>query len=865
MYAWLSDAVANGVDIVTANKRLSRELRSAYDAEQVSRGLSCWHTPRILSWSVWLNSLLDQCAAGEALPLRLDIHGSAILWERLLKAFAEDRMLNPSSLVGQVQRNWQRLHEWCVPIDELDRYASSDDEKLFAAIATAYRRELEKNGWIDQAQLAPLVMGLLQAGRIRAGDQVLFAGFDRYTPSATRLFQILRDSGSRVSEAPDGASGQTVRTVSCTGPDAELRAAGLWARRCLQTDAVAKVAIVCRGLEQNATRTASLIREGLAPGWQHGGERHRRAVNVSYGRRLSEYPLIAVALLWLRWTCSGVSARDVSLLLRSPFAGRLETDGRCRLEVALRRLPDRDWRPAALAAALQGPEQSADASDWLQRVRKVAAFGAQRSRPEPPAEWAATIDELLQQVGWPGARPLDSIEFQLVNRWRDLLNELSRLDLVLPRINAAEAVSRLTSFAAGTLYQPEQGPGAVQLLGTLEAAGLEFDHLWVCGLDAQNWPPPANPLPLVSRELQRKLGMPHATPTDTLDYSRRVLQRLAASAGNVILSWHQTAQDLELEPSPLLAPYLRQEPGRGEDPGWYASSLAGGGVIDPAVADPVPAIRAGEKVSGGATAVQRQLEAPFSAFAYGRLGVKDLQTFQAGLSASTRGSIVHRALHHLLMDKPTSSQIAAWTDTELDERIERSVDAALVRHARSADGVLLRLLAIERRRLRGLLAKFLEEELLRQDFEVVSVEESTQFLRHGVRLDLRIDRIDRVADGSVLIIDYKTGIAKSLLGRAGEPKQAQLVVYASALDETIGGLLLINVDSRAIIYKGAGPGWDRGSLEPWEERLARWKKSVDLAIAGIAAGDVRLNMAQSAPNARPLNVLSRVEEVRRER
>jgi hypothetical protein len=93
----------------------------------------------------------------------------------------------------------------------------------------------------------------------------------------------------------------------------------------------------------------------------------------------------------------------------------------------------------------------------------------------------------------------------------------------------------------------------------------------------------------------------------------------------------------------------------------------------------------------------------------------------------------------------------------------------------------------------------------------------------------------------------------------------QLVVYASALDEAVGGLLLINVDSRSITYKGAGFDWDLNSAEPWEERLARWRKTVDGAIAGIAAGDIRLNMARSTLESRPLNVLSRIEELRRER
>jgi probable DNA repair protein len=589
-------------------------------------------------------------------------------------------------------------------------------------------------------------------------------------------------------------------------------------------------------------------------------------VNVSYGRRLAEYPLVAVALLWLSWACRGLSSRDVSVLLRTPFAGTADTDGRCRLEMRLRRMPDRNWRPGNLAAALSGREQSADALDWLRRAERVAAVESTRSTLDSPATWAGRIDQLLQDLGWPGEKPLDTAEFQLANRWRDLLNELSRLDIVQPRIDLAEAVARLSSFAADTIYQPETEKGMVQLLGTLEAAGLEFDNLWVCHLDARQWPPPAHPLPLVSRALQRKFRMPDATPADTLDFSRRVLERLAGSATNVTFSWPLTDQDLELEASPLLRHFVLRHGGQAEDPGWHAASLRGSAALDLATSDGVPAVRPGEKVGGGAATVQRQVTEPFSAFAYGRLGVRDLQPVQAGLPANVRGNIIHRALHHLFLDKPSSRDIAAWSNG-VDDRIERAVDAALARHIRFADGVLLRLLAIERKRLRELLRRFIEAEMQRQEFQILSVEESVGLLRYGVDLDLRVDRIDRLADGTLLIIDYKTGAVKTLLTRDGDPKELQLVVYALAIDAEVGGLALINIDSRAIIYKGAGGSldWDRFPPELWPTRLGGWKKIVDNALAQLAAGDVRLNTAQTALESRRLNVLSRIEEIKRGR
>jgi probable DNA repair protein len=866
MHDWLADAVSGGAEIVTVNKRLARELRREFDQQQLARGLSSWHTPRILPLTAWLNTLLERRVAAADIPLCIRPQAAVLIWERLLTEHAQSQLLNPDSLARQAQQTWQRLQDWCVPIEELERHASSDDERVFAGAAAAYQRHLEANSWIDPAQLAACVTRLIEAGGIETPDcGVVHAGFERSLPALERLLNALRERGVEVSGAPCAGNRPMVRVLSCADRDAELRAAGLWARGLLQADPAASVAIVSPALERDAPRALRLVREGCAPGWQYADAAHETAVNVSYGRRLVEYPLIAVALLWLAWACRGLPARDISVLLRSPFAGSANTDARCRLELALRRLPDRSWRPASLVAALSEPGQGADSVDWLQRAERVAAVESTRAELESPAVWAGRIDQLLQDLGWPGARPLDTAEFQLANRWRDLLNELSRLDVVRPRIDLAEAVARLSSFATDTVYQPQTERGMVHLLGMLEAAGLEFDNLWVCHLDAQQWPPPAHPLPLVSRLLQRKFGMPDATPADTLEFSRRILSRLAASAANVTFSWPLTDEDLELEASPLLAAFAARHTASAGDPGWYAASICGGAAVVLEPCDPAPPIRTGEKVGGGAATVQRQATDPFSAFAYGRLGARDLPTIEAGLPAGIRGSIIHRALQRLFLEKPSSRDIAAWS-TDLNERIETAIDASFSR-LRIADGVLLRLLAIERMRLRALLRKFVDAELRRQEFQVLVVEESVHFERHGVELDLRIDRIDRLADGSLLVIDYKTGATKALLTRDGQPKDLQLVVYASALDEAIGGLVLINVDSREIVYRGVGGSveWDHSPSELWKLRLSGWQRFVDEAIAQLAAGDVRLNTNLPVLDWRPLSVLSRVEEIKRGR
>ena len=142
--------------------------------------------------------------------------------------------------------------------------------------------------------------------------------------------------------------------------------------------------------------------------------------------------------------------------------------------------------------------------------------------------------------------------------------------------------------------------------------------------------------------------------------------------------------------------------------------------------------------------------------------------------------------------------------------------------------------------------------------ETVAVEEWFDLDLNGAHFGGVIDRIDRTPEGEYIVIDYKTGAEKTFLTRTGEPREYQLVAYACALDETVAELTLANVDSRSIVFHGAG----RRDTEDWPDVLAAWSDTVRRACLEITRGDVRVVRRQSADDARPLNLLTRFTELR---
>jgi ATP-dependent helicase/nuclease subunit B len=862
MHDWLADALRDRSHTVTASRRLARLLAVEYGRQQIDTGRRAWRSPAVFAWQDWLGELLDSARDPASLPTRINTHQSRILWERCLRRQVSDPLLNIAALVRQSREAWGRLREFGVPLAECVQAARGRDQWLFAQAAQAYQSILEREHWVDDAGLAELVTRLVGDGRLALPPRVTIAGFDRIVPQAASLLEALRASGTTLAEAPQIMHRREAVVCGYDNTDAELRAAGAWARRQLERQPAQRIAVVAANLEQDAARAARLLREGFVPGWQWSPETHGSAVNVSYGRALNAYPACAVALLLLRWLAAELSSREVSMLLCTPLLGIGGRGGRNRLELRLRRLPERSWSPAMLRRELGHVEDDAEAGDWLSRLAGFEALRAELPRRDAPPAWAARAAQALALFNWPGQAPLDSAAFQLVNRWRDLLNELARLELVSDSLSAGEAFARLAAMAAETVFQPETGAAVIQLLGPLEAAGMQFDRIWISGLSAARWPPPARPLALLSRSLQRRHGMPDAEPGDTLAYAQRVLTRLTSSAAEVVCSYPLNDGDTPQTATGLLARLERDQGDCGADPGWHAVQLVGSADAARVDADAAPALCGDEVVAGGAATIQHQLTEPFAAFVYGRLGVRPLQSFEHGLAASLRGSLIHDALHALYHDLPAQASLAAWTGQHREQRIGAALDTAFRRHERNSDDVLRRLFALERRRVAALLSAVLTQESARSPFAIAQVEYSIDAMIGGVPLRLRIDRIDRLDDGRLVILDYKTGMRRRLLDRDGEPKEIQLVVYACALEQAVAGLGLVNIDSRSVSIDAAGPAFAADA--EWDRSLGGWKHRVEAAARAMQRGDVRINANQDIQSSRPLSLLSRISELRRD-
>jgi probable DNA repair protein len=849
-------AAEEGVSIVTASRRLARSLLQEFARSMHSRGITAWRTPVIKPYSRWLKDSLEELSDGRNAYCASTAQ-SRVLWEECIREVLPEAAPQLGPVVRSAMEAWMLVHSFEVPVDEIQQEIDSRDQRVFALAAARYRERLRSLGWLDDALLPGALIASLGEAAQPAGREVMFAGFDRVTPVQRTLSERLAESGVAAAFEGHGPS----RKLSIAAYDtceAELRSAGRWARDRLLADPNERLAIIVSGLERDPDGIGRLIREGFVPGWQTGSAAAGHSVNVSLGRQLDDYPLIAIALLAVRWLHAPLTSRELGVLLRCSFIG-VETSGaRARLESELRKVAARDWTPARAERVLGRREPEADVADFLQRVAAIEALLKDRPASRSPRYWARYFDEALRILGWPGSSQLDSLEHQLLNRWRELLGEFAALESVTGGLTIARAAERLRQLARESVFQPEATGATLDVLGPLEAAGLRFDAVWVVGLTAEAWPGRGGATPLVSRGVQRRYGMPDATPEDTREFAATVLKRIGASANTVTGSFARLDGDSEQGPSLLDEVATTATPSA--DPGWHAEQFRGERQIVLISPETVPAVEPEEKIRGGASTINLQISEPFAAFARGRLGITTLDPFAEGLTPVLRGNLLHDALQQLYRGLPSQVQIQAWSDAELDERAAIAAERAVRGHRFAAGVTLERLLDFEEQRIVELLKEVVALDCNRPPFRIASVEGKSSGVVGGIELELRHDRIDEADDDSIIILDYKTGMARPFLVK-GEPRDYQLVVYAATASVPVSDIGLYNVDRRAVKISGVGETLS-GDAD-FADSLSAWMHVVDAAAGLFRSGDTRVNCAQPAVDARGHALVSRFQELTR--
>ena len=870
-------SAGTSVTWLTVNRRLASEYRRRYDAARQREGLQVWPSPDILPWDAWLDRLYVQLLdAGHIALDLLSTTQERLLWQEVIEhAVGRHGLLRPAAAAQSAQATARLYVDW-----QLERHPlhtlGSDETRIFLDWHAAFEQTLAARALLTRSRLPALLGTAFAQHRLTPPRQLQLSGFDALAPTQQALLNQLAALGCEVLIDDIDSATATGTRIEADDREHEIQLAAAWAAQRLRDDSTQRIAIVVPQLTQYRSDLARIFAAQSSPAYYLLQRDTQQIFNVSLGLPLTTFAPVAAAIKLLTLSTDSLSLGEVGQLLRSPFVGghAAEWDGRARVDAALRELGAPSFTLRGLHSQLSrfAADDARHCPDLRRRLEHVTELSAALPARDTPNGWAGHLQHLLALFGWPGDRALDSAEYQAHERVRRLFSEFAALGKVRSELHQREAVHLLRSLAADTVFQPESSAAPIQILGPLEAAGITFDAVWLLGADDQCWPPSPQPDPLLPSALQRELGMPHASAERELTFARSVTARLAQGCSQLVASHARKEGDREQRPSALIREWPCVEPatlGADGASGVHALCSHAGQVeeMPAAHATPAPASQA-----GGAGLLAAQAACPFKAVVQYRLAATPLAEASHAMDGADIGRLVHDLLQRIWQQIGSSRRLAAMTDDVLAQ-IVAPLAAAVVADLgrRRPDLFGARFQAIEAERLTGLVCEWLTVERDRpQAFEVAALERKQRVEIAGLQLDTRVDRIDRLADGSLAVIDYKTGrqvrIDSWFDARPGEP---QLPLYCLQQTDDVSAALLARVRhgkpgcafvglsrdagfAPGVETAGAREGFD------WPATLQHWQRALSDLAREVVAGRAEATPSREACTYCPFGALCRV-------
>jgi len=453
------------------------------------------------------------------------------------------------------------------------------------------------------------------------------------------------------------------------------------------------------------------------------------------------------------------------------------------LERRVRRAGQREWR------MLRGPDWGE--SEALQAAaQRIETLRESLQATRALLEWLAGLRELLQQSGqWEllrtDAAGLKTIEALRLDAsatgdwagWSQAQRRLGLRDFTAWVNDVLESVS---------FVPPHAGDEQVVVLPMSQLLGHPFAALVLPGCDERSLPASPEPPAGWSQAQRRLLGLPLR---EDLEATQRAAWRHALQTPRTDVLWRASDDTGERSlASPLVQELRLEGTGAAADDPRPARRELGAPVSRPAASAPLLA-----PVQLSASSYEDLRRCPYRFFALRMLGLKEADEVEAEVDKRDFGTWLHGVLktfHEAMREQP----VADGERAALLDAIARDGIAG----QRLGEGEFLPFSAGWPALRDGYLQWLRKHEATVAVFESA---ESAHAVQLGpLKLEGRIDRIDTLAGGETLVMDYKTEGVQATRDRMKAPlEDTQLAFYAALLPGREMQAAYLNISERGEI------------------------------------------------------------------
>ncbi len=439
-------------------------------------------------------------------------------------------------------------------------------------------------------------------------------------------------------------------------------------------------------------------------------------------------------------------------------------------ETALRRAGTREWRWAPVEDGIHA--QIETLRDGLQTARVLSVWLRDvRSALQQAGQWQSLVDDPAGQAVLAALRLRQGAE-----------DEFSDVPKRLGQSAFAAWVGQ--ALEAGSFLPPHPPQAQVVILPLSQLLGRALAAVVLPGCDEVRlpaWPEAQGSWTPAQRALH---GLPTAAQ---LAAAARDAWHYALRFPSIDILWRASESGERLLPSPFVQQLLLDAPLACADARVDRALQPAPGHMPAPVGTAVPLRRL------SASAYEDLRQCPYRFFALRQLGLQESDELDTELGKRDFGNWLHLLLRHF-------HEALAATPTSAVELRRAVIDAAADRAARElglAQSEFLPFAASWPRVREAYLHWQASHEAGGAEF--AAAEASREVQLGEVVLAGRIDRIDRLADGSALVIDYKTEARSTTSARIKNPcEDTQLAFYAALLDDdTLGAMYLHLAETEA--------------------------------------------------------------------
>lgn len=862
------------VVVITANHFLAQQLKQWVVRASTNSERPVLDQPSIYSWSDWLREcyrLLCQHSATDIACVLSPLQ-TKLLWEKSIREASRDHdpLMSVSNLARSMASAQVLAAEWQFDIKDIPAHYS-DNIAMLRSSARLFAQHCDRDSVQTLDQLPSLLLESLDDWLPhQLCRQWFWLGFNQRTPSQQLFYDQTREAGIRHQELDRGVEPETISRHQFCSEDDELIAATRWLHQRAQQYSGDGCFLAVPRLHQRRRHIERILFRELHSRTGLVAAPAQRLFSIRSPQSLIESESVKHAFAWLRLATTGLSEVEISdwLLSSSGVGAESGLQSRAKLDSWLRetganRISIKGLlkRIAGLSQSTthQSIQQAAEELGLVERLQQLVMVIDGIANRQSPFEWTQVFSDCLESVGWPYESLDQPTVYQSYQNWLSLLTQFSSTGMVLSSLTIRQAYRQLESLARETQVYEKISGAVLSVIDINDVPGLYVDHLWITGLDNQQWPEFVECDHLLPYLWQRKLAMPGTDPAAEQERVLHRQQKILHSARHLVLSYSEQLDQQGRKPALLIGEHKLDPVPESLLEAQQSEQVSLEVVTD----QNGPPLLESESLLHGVSPLADQAACPFRAFVHHRLHSQEVSDWQYAHSAATRGTLIHRVMQRLWQQLKTQQALLALDELEIRELINGYVGEAMAELPYVGDRTFWQqFVELEQKRIANLVEQWLQQERGRAPFTVELIEHAELLRFNGLKITLRLDRADRLQDGTCFVIDYKTSSTLSVNDWLQQrPEAVQLLLYLLTLTDVsaIAYAKMRDGDSRWLgladdNVEGLEPDPERANqrqikpissckpeLQDWQTWRKQWRHEIEQLVCEYQSGDARVD------------------------